>query len=90
MYLGEDGSIEDITIELVEISTRADLCDTTMTAGARSMGAWARPEFSSAFTMWVNAHFWIVSPDDADVESFDASTFFDWVADYEGREGVRV
>ena len=30
-----------------------------------------------------------LDPDDADVESFDVSTFFDWVADYEGREGVK-
>ena len=87
VYLGEDGTIEDITIELVEIYTGRPVRHHD-DRGRDVEGCVGEAEFMSAF-MWVNAHFWIVSPDDADVESFDVSTFYNWVAEYEGREGVK-
>ena len=87
VYLGEDGSIEDITIELVEIYTGRPVRHHD-DKGREVDGCLSESEFISAFT-WVNAHFWIVSPDDADVDSFDVSTFYHWVDQYEGREGVK-
>lgn len=87
VYLGEDGSIEDITIELVEIFTGRPVRHHD-DKGNEVQGYLTESEFISAFT-WVNSHFWIVSPDDSDVASFDVGTFYSWVAEYEGREGVK-
>lgn len=87
IYLGEDGSVEDITIELAEIFTGRPVRHHD-DRGRTITNAIGEAEFISAFT-WVNEHFWIVSPDDADIDSFDLLTFYTWVKEYEGREGVK-
>ena len=87
IYLGEDGSIEDITIELTEIYTGKPVRHND-DRGREITNAIGEADFINAFN-WVNAHFWIVSPDDAEIDAFDVNTFYQWVAEYEGREGVK-
>lgn len=87
VYLGEDGSIEDIAIELVEIYTGQPVRHHD-DRGNEVENALGESEFINAFN-WVNAHFWIVSPDDANVDTFDVTTFYQWVDEYESREGVK-
>lgn len=87
IYLGEDGTVEDIVIELAEILTGRPVRHHDDT-GKEISNALGEVEFINAF-QWVNEHFWIVSPDEADIDSFDVSTFYQWVTDYESREGLK-
>ena len=87
VYLGEDGSIEDIAIELVEIYTGQPVRHHD-DKGGEVEGYLSDAAFTAAF-LWVNEHFYIVSPDDADVANFDVETFYRWVDEYSVREGVK-
>lgn len=86
VYLGEDGSIEDITIELVEIYTGKPVRQHD-DQGNAVHDAIGDAEFISAFT-WVNDHFWIISAETDDVQTFTVYDFYDWVATYEADNGI--
>lgn len=87
IYLGEDGEIQDITIELIEIYTGKPVRHHDDRGNAVD-GAISESEFMSAFT-WVNDHFWIISTEVAGVDSFTVAEFYDWVSAYESKEGVK-
>jgi|TARA_B110000914_G_scaffold225378_1_gene245891 KaiC/GvpD/RAD55 family RecA-like ATPase len=87
IYLGEEGSIEDIIIELAEIYTGRPV---------RKLDDWGKEvkdtideiEFAETFE-WINNHFWIISPDDVEIDSFDVVMFYDWINTYEEEHDVK-
>lgn len=87
VYLGEEGSVADLTIDLVEMYTgrpaRIHADD-----GTENPNAMGESEFIAAMT-WVDDHFWIVNPDAADVDSFTIDMFFEWVRRCEVEQGIK-
>jgi len=81
IYLGEEGSIEDIVIELAEIYTGKKIL-LHDDRGNKIEDALPEEEFQEV-QRWINKHFWIISPDDADIGSFDVRIFYQWVDAYE-------
>tara|TARA_Y100000401_G_scaffold52263_1_gene41022 strand:- start:2706 stop:3650 length:945 start_codon:yes stop_codon:yes gene_type:complete len=81
VYLGEDGCVEEIILEIAEIYLKKPLRVKDKKGNIREgvADAFEREEAMQ----FVDKHFRIVSPDDADITSFDIETFYKWVEDYE-------
>ena len=87
VYLGEDGSVEELTLDFVELYVGKPARLKT-DEGKENEEAMSESEFISAFT-WVNEHFAFVSPDEVNIGSFDIETFFSWVKAFEEEHDVR-
>ena len=87
IYLGEDGCVEEIILELGEIYLKKPLRDKDAKGNQREgVGdAFEREEAMS----FVDKHFRIVSPDDADIPTFDIVKFYEWVAAYEAEYQIK-
>jgi len=87
IYMGEEGSMEDIVLELAEIYTgrKVLLHDDR---GNPQEDVLSEQEFEEVFA-WIDRHFYLISPDDAGVDSFDVSMFHQWVDAYEQEHGVK-
>ena len=87
VYLGEDGNVADLTVDLAEMyvgKTARMLNDD----GTDNPDAMSESEFISAVS-WVDAHFFMCDPDALNIPSFDLATFYDWVAHCEHQHGVK-
>lgn len=81
VYLGEDGCVEEIILELAEIYLKKPLRDKDSKGNPRE--GVADPFEREEAMQFVDKHFRIVSPDDADIPSFDIKSFYAWVDAYE-------
>ena len=87
VYLGEDGSVSELTLDLIEMFTGkpARLHDDS---GKERGDALTEAEFFSAMT-WVDDHFCIVDPDAATADVFTIDIFFGWVRQFEVANGIK-
>ena len=87
VYLGEDGNVADLTLDLVEMYT-GKTARLKHDDGTDNLLAMTEAEFISAVT-WVDTHFWICNPDALNIPSFDLATFYEWAAACERQHGVK-
>lgn len=87
IYMGEEGSIEDIILELAEIYTGRKVLHHD-DRGNKETDHLSDQEFHEVFK-WIDKHFCMISPDDAGIDSFDVSMFYQWVEDYEKTYSVK-
>ena len=87
VYLGEDGSVSELTLDLIEMFTGkpARLHDDS---GKERGDALTEAEFFSAMT-WVDDHFCIVDPDAATADVFTIDIFLGWVRQFEALHGIK-
>ena len=81
VYLGEDGTPEEIIIELQEIYLKKPIRAKDKDGNPRE-GVADAFEIQEAFD-FVDKHFCIVNPDEFDIASFDIETFYGWVEQHE-------
>ena len=87
IYLGEEGSLEDIVLELAEIYTGKKVLIHD-DRGKKNEDVLPEEQFEEVF-QWINTHFYLISPDDAQIDSFDVSMFYEWVNAYEKEHDVK-
>lgn len=87
VYLGEDGSVADLTVDLVEmyVGKSARMLNDD---GSSNPHAMSEAEFISAVT-WVDTHFFMCDPDAMNIPSFNLAMFYEWVAATEREHGVK-
>ena len=87
VYLGEDGCVEEIILELGEIYLKKPLREKDSKGNPREgvADAFEREEAME----FVDKHFRILSPDEADITSFNLVKFYEWVAEYEERFQIK-
>lgn len=86
LYAGEDGTVEDVMIELAEIYIKKKVRKDDTFPSAPIMSEY---EFGSAIE-FISQHFRIVSPDDIDgLGSFDLFQFYEWIEQYETTTGIK-
>ena len=87
IYMGEEGSMDDVVLELAEIYTGRKVL-VHDERGNIQQDILNDEEFDEVFK-WIDRHFFIISPDHAGIDSFDVDMFYQWVSAYEEQHDVR-
>lgn len=88
IYCGEDGTVEEITLDLIECVTKQP-ARMHMSDGTPNKYALGEADFITAY-QFVNDHFHVLDSDSIDSGAdFDVYQFYKWVDEYEAEVGIR-